>query len=376
MAHVEKRGQGRWRARYRAPDGRERSRTFDRKIDADRWLAGVEVSKARGEWLDPSLGRVTFADWAAEWSRTIVDLRDSTATRDLGIVRNHLTPRFGGVPLSAMSGVDVRAWVAAMQGSGRYSPATVRKAGQVLAKVMRAAVEARLIARSPCEGVPLPAAVDREMRFLAPVEVAQLAEAIGTHYAPLVYTAAYAGLRWGELAGLRPGRVDPLRRTLTVVEQLTEVAGRLAYGPPKTAAGRRAVTVPRFLADMIGSALAEPTRAQAGLVFPSPEGGPMRRSNFRRRAWLRSTKAAGLEGLRFHDLRHTAVAMAIAQGAHPKAIQARMGHSSVVVTLDRYGHLFEGLDERIADGLDATYLEALAASPRPERGLEVVGITR
>jgi hypothetical protein len=78
--------------------------------------------------------------------------------------------------------------------------------------------------------------------------------------------------------------------------------------------------------------------------------------------------------LRFHDLRHTAEALAIAQGAHPKAIQARMGHSSIVTTLDRYGHLFPALDEQIAEGLDAVWRDALAASPRPDRGLAVVAL--
>ena len=81
MAHVEKRGPNRWRARYRGPDGRERSRTFERKVDADRWLAGVQVSKSRNEWIDPLLGRVTFADWVERWEATVVDLRVSTLER-------------------------------------------------------------------------------------------------------------------------------------------------------------------------------------------------------------------------------------------------------------------------------------------------------
>jgi len=82
MAHVEKRDKGRWRARYRGPDGRERSKTFERRADAERWLAGVEVSKSAGDWIDPALGKRTFADWAQEWSATIVDLRPSTLDRD------------------------------------------------------------------------------------------------------------------------------------------------------------------------------------------------------------------------------------------------------------------------------------------------------
>ncbi len=106
---------------------------------------------------------------------------------------------------------------------------------------------------------------------------------------------------------------------------------------------------------------------RSGLAFPTPHGDPMRRSNFRRRVWSPATAATGLEGLRFHDLRHTAVALAIRQGAHPKAIQERMGHSSVIVTLDRYGHLYDGLDSNIAAGLDEILRESrgLHAAPPP-----------
>ena len=370
MAHVEKRGQGKWRARYRGPDGRERSKTFDRRTDADRWLASIEVSKARGEWVDPSLGKRTFASWTEEWSGAIVDLRPSTLQRDLGIVRVHLLPRFGSVPLSRITNPMVRTFVADMLGTGHHSPATVRKMGQVLTKVMRGAVEAGLIARSPCEGMRLPAEARREMRFLTAEQVSFLAEAAGPHAAIVIYTAAYAGLRWGELAGLRVERVNVLRRSIAVVEQLNELSGKFAWGPPKTAAGRRAVSIPAVLAQMLEVQLARPEVLRSGLVFPTPLGEPMRRSNFARRVWAPALQRAGLDGLRFHDLRHTAVALAIGQGAHPKALQERMGHSSVTVTLDRYGHLYEGLDGQIAEGLDDVLRNSrglAAASTLPEK---------
>ncbi len=138
MAHVERRGQGRWRARYRGPDGRQRSKTFDRRSDADRWLASIEVSRARGEWVDPALGKRTFAGWAEEWSQSNVDLRPSTLNRDLGIVRVHLLPCFGSVPLARITHSMVRGFVADMLATGAHSPATVRKVGQILSKIMRA----------------------------------------------------------------------------------------------------------------------------------------------------------------------------------------------------------------------------------------------
>lgn len=352
MAHVQKRGASRWRARYRGPDGRERSRTFDRRGDAERWVANMEVAKARGVWVDPALGRSTFAAWATEWAATLVDVRPSTRDRDLRAVRVHLVPHFGAVPLAKITNPMVKRFVAEMLATGDHSPATVRKVGQILAKVMRSAVDAGLIARSPCDRVRLPAEGRREMHFLTAEQVSRLATAVGPDWEALVYTAAYSGLRWGELAGLRPARIDFGRRTITVVEQLNELSGQLEWGPPKTAAGRRAVSIPGALAKMLADHLDRDPVVRSGLVFPTPLGEPMRRSNFARRVWAPATRALGFAGLRFHDLRHTAVALAISQGAHPKALQERMGHSSVTVTLDRYGHLYDGLDGQIADGLD------------------------
>lgn len=201
------------------------------------------------------------------------------------------------------------------------------------------------------------------MRFLTAAEVADLAEAIGPWYRALVYTAAYAGLRWSELVGLRAKRVDLLRRTVTVTEQLLllDNGRRQVWEQPKTKAGVRSIGIPAFLADMLQEQLDERALPGAdGLVFPNRAGKPTASASFNTHHFTPAKRRAGIDGrLRFHDLRHTAVALAIGQGAHPKAIQARMGHSSVQMTLDRYGHLFPELDERVAQGLDETYRSAL-----------------
>jgi integrase len=124
---------------------------------------------------------------------------------------------------------------------------------------------------------------------------------------------------------------------------------------------------------MLEEQLRRPEVVRSGLVFPTPAGEPMRRSNFARRVWAPATQAAGVDGLRFHDLRHTAVALAIQQGAHPKAIQERLGHSSVTVTLDRYGHLYEGLDGDLADGLDLVLRQSRGLTAAWAPGREASG---
>jgi integrase len=181
------------------------------------------------------------------------------------------------------------------------------------------------------------------MRFLTANEVSDLAGAIDQRYRALALTAAYTGCRFGELAGLKTHRLDLLRRTLTVTEALSEVRGQVRLAAPKSAAARRQVTLPKFLAEKLNHHLATWPPSTDGFVFAAPQGGPLLRRNFRRRAWLPAVRASVGAPLRVHDLRHTHAAFLIAQGEHPKVTQTRLGHSSIKVTLDTYGHLFDGL---------------------------------
>ncbi len=348
-----------WQARYRDPSGRERSQHFARKVDAERWLATMRADVVRGQWIDPAGRRTLFATWAERVFSATVDLRPSTRARDESYYRNHVEPTFGSMPLGAIDHLTVREWIAALAASG-LAPATVHKCHQVLAKVMRAAVDAALIAASPCERQSLPRIEREEMRFLVPEEIATLAGWIDVRYRTLVLVASYGGLRGGELFALRRSRVDLLRARVDVAETLVEVRGHHYFGPPKTRAGQRSVPLPRTVIDELAEHVAglEPGE----LLYPAPEGGSARASLFRRRVWAPAVERAGLAPLRLHDLRHTAVALWIAAGATPKEIATRAGHTSVSVVLDRYGHLLPGTEERVTDALDAM---ARAASETP-----------
>jgi integrase len=163
-------------------------------------------------------------------------------------------------------------------------------------------------------------------------------------YRALVLVAAYGGLRIGELAGLTRRRVDLLRDgTVEVVEIITEVEGQLGTGQPKTRAGRRTVGLPRRVVIELEQHLATYTApGPDAYVFTAPAGGPLRATGFRGRVWRSAIVAAGLESLKVHELRHTAVALWIAAGASPKEVAAPAGHTSVSFTLDCYGGLSEG----------------------------------
>jgi integrase len=195
-----------------------------------------------------------------------------------------------------------------------------------------------------------------------------MADAIDPRYRALVLVAAYGGLRWGELVGLRVKRVDLLHGRVNVAEQVAEANGQLLPGPPKTEAGRRTVTLPAVAAVALAEHLAnfaEP--GPEGLVFPAPQGGYLRRSNFRRRWWVPATRAVGVQGLRVHDLRHSAATMALAAGANTRELMERMGHTSPAVTL-RYQHVMAGRDQAIAAALEQ--LVQAAANLPPERPAE------
>ena len=350
MASIDKR-HGRWRARWRAPDGNSRCQTFTRKVDAEKHLAAMEHSRHNGQYVDPGRGRLLFGDWWTDWMTTsAIELRPSTVARNESYGRSMILPAFEASQLNRIDYEAVQRWVSTLSASGK-APATVGKAFQLFGGAMRAAVRARRIPNDPTQGVRLPKVERKEMRYATPAEVATLAEVIAPRYRALVLLGAYGGLRFGELAGLRLSRLDLMARRVDVAETLVEVRGHHHFGPPKTRAGRRSVPIPRVAAVALEEHAAE--LDEDALVFTAPEGGPLRVSQFRRRVWNPAVDAAGLAPLRIHDLRHTAVAFWIAAGASPKEIASRAGHASVVTVLDRYGHLLPGSEHKVNDALDA-----------------------
>jgi len=248
MGHVRKAPSGRYEARYRDTNGAEHSQRFPTKRDAQRFLERIGADQQRGDWCDPSGARIRLGDWIEQWSATTVNLRPSSRARDESYIRTHVLPTFATVPIGRITQLDVRTWVAELAAAG-LAPATVQKAYQTLSKILRSAMDANLIGRTPCRNIALPRVERREMRFLTPEAIAALAVAIAPRYRALVLLDAYCGLRLGELAGLRRSRLDLVGRNVRVAEIAVEVRGRITVGPPKTRAGHRTVPIPRFVAE-------------------------------------------------------------------------------------------------------------------------------
>lgn len=348
--------------RYRDPTGKERAKGFSRKADADRFAVTVEADKLRGGWTDPRLSKTTVAEWSDRWLRTKSGLKPKTLAGYESNLRAHVLPAFKGYELRQIDRMAVEEWVADLQGRDLGTSA-VRQARQVLNSMMTLAVEAGYLIANPVTGVKTARQPDTEMLFLSAEEVERLAAAIREPYGTLVYVLAYGGIRWGEAAAVRRKRCQLLRSRIEVAESMSEARGQLHFGPTKTYR-TRLVVVPGFLRDLLAEHLARRVEDDPdALVFTSPHGQALRNSNFRRQVWYRAVTDAGLpNGFRIHDLRHTCASLLISQGGHPKAIQAHLGHSSISVTMDRYGHLFPSDMEALANDLDTLRAEAVESN--------------
>lgn len=423
-----KSGEDRFDVLYRGPDGRERSKTFRTRRDARAFESEQQVAMRKGVWTDPKAGRVTLADWSEQWLAGLVSVSNRTQKIYEDNVRLHLLPdvldgdgrkvldALGPVELGKLTTAQLTAWVAAMHKKPRrakkasnakaskanesdaataatLAPATVDQAYRVLRSCLEAAVTSGHLGRNPMDGVKRPKVDRKPMRFLTEDEVDRVAEQVADPYRALVLVAAYGGLRMGELLALRWENVDALARSVRVEEQTDTAAALGTTKPPKTAAGRRTVSLPRWVVaelvahgrrqhgeggddDGVGHrdgfgrlsvvggeaepmAEADDLPRWSGLVFRAPDGGPIDPSNLRHRVWEPAVAAAGLPPTRFHDLRHTCASLAIAAGADILALQAMLGHASAAMTLDRYGHLMPGRPEAVADRLDAMRDERL-----------------
>lgn len=244
------------------------------------------------------------------------------------------------------------------------APGTIRNCFEnVLKPLLDLGVELGYARANPATGVKLPRSDRAEMLFLTAEEVADLADEIGGDHRLAILFSSYVGCRAGELGALRLKHLDLMRGRVTIAESVTAVKGKgLVYGPTKTYAVRT-ITLPKFLIDRLAAYVAPRAKNPDAFVFVTETGMPLRHGNFYNdhfrpavaRLVARGTFRPELAGLRAHDLRHTAVALAIAVNPNPKIVMTRMGHSSIAVTYDRYGHLFPGADEDLAVALDAVY---------------------
>lgn len=350
MGSVQRRGDT-WQARYRTPEGASRSKAFRRQADALQFLATTEHKKGSGEYVDPSAGRITFEAFGEQWRAAQVH-RPTTAAQVETNLRRHAYPHLGAQALATVRPSAIQAWVKAI--AVDLAPGTVEVVYRYVAAIFRAAVADRIIPASPCVGVKLPKAEPVKVEPITVEQVEALRAGLPARYGALVTLGAGTGLRQGEAFGLTVDRVDFLRRTLTVDRQVILLPGGApSFGPPKTQASYRTVPVADVVLEALSSHLAEHGTGADGLIFSTPEGGPIRRTRWSE--WWRPVAAeAGLEpGVGFHALRHFYASSLIRQACSVKVVQTHLGHATAAETLDTYSHLWPDDDDRSRAAVDA-----------------------
>jgi integrase len=351
--------------RLRDDKGAEYSKTFLTKREAEAYQAAERASRNRGAWVDPRLASARVAEVAERWITANTTKRLGSVARDRSIINNHILPALGSKQIGSVTRADVQQLVNAWTAS--HAPASTVRMYAVLRAVMSYAEDSELIGRNPCRRIRVPQLTPRVAEILDADTLGRLAEAMGS-YGPMAYLGAF-GLRWGEIAGLRVGRLDFLRHTITVDRQLTRgLHGRMIETDPKTKAGRRpSLALPDWLMAMLAAVLASRgvTAAEPdALLFVAPEGTALHYSNWRQRVWMPARTAAGLPTLNFHDLKHTAGTALLDEGINIKIAQTRLGHANARTTLAVYAQATIQGDRDASDRLGERF------RPRDGRGMD------
>lgn len=375
---VKKRGQSSWSVVVDlGPDPETAKRRQLRrtvrgtKREAEELL--VRLLHERDSGLDQPRTKVTVGEYLDRWLHDYVRFNTSPATyvQYESLIRRHIRPVIGSFELSRLRPQQVQnLYTRALEGTGERRPlsaSSVTSLHRILREALQYATRWQLISRNPADGAE-PPRVSRPSLSVPDGQVVRrlLASAELTPYGAVVHLALMSGLRRGEVLGLRWEDVDLDAGVLYVRQTLQRLPGRsLEFRRPKTTSSNRSValspaTVSRLRRHRqnqlehrlrLGAAYED-----AGLVFTTPIGSPIDPSNLRR-AWLGIQRAAGAQGIRFHDLRHAHATLMLQQGTHPKIVSERLGHSGIRVTMDVYSHVVPGLQAEAAAQLDA-FLEA------------------
>jgi integrase len=409
---VRRRESGRYQARYPGPDGRMRSapETFERKADADRYLSLVEAQIMSGQWSDPERGKVRLQDYAETWIAERPGLRPRTLDLYGWLLKRHITPHLGDVPLGKLTTQMIRSWRSKLLAQG-VSVTVAAKAYRLLRAILMTAVdEDKILPANPCRVKGAGGEQAAERPVLTVAQVFELASRVGvrpignihqrgtgyrlryrgqdgimrahpklfptrpsavqalwdllsqgqaagdrdTRYRALVLLAAFASLRWGEVTALQRCDLDTDKGTVRIRYAYTERStGQMVLGPPKSRAGARTVAIPSAILPEVVAHLDKHTASGGdALVFTGIKGGPLRRSGFNRlTGWPYVVAGLGQPGLHFHDLRHTGNTLAADMGVSLRNLMARMGHDNERAALI-YQHKSSAADRQIADGLD------------------------
>jgi integrase len=381
MASVDRRDDGRpklWLVRWRDEAGKQRKRSFKRKLDADRFRAEVEHTLNTGSYVDPAAGRTTFRAYAEQW-RTAQPHRPNTAARTKSQLQKHAYPVLGDRPIAAIRESELQAFVTGVD----LAPSSTRPLWATVRAILGAAVRDRVIGHDPAVGVKLPELPVEEIVPLLLEQADALADAVPARYRGLIATDTASGLRQGEAFGLEVSHVDFFRKTIRVEQQIQPAAGGgVVICPPKNRHSYRTVPIGQVAVDSFAAHLAEfparevevldvtgrrPVTRLARLIFTDDAGRPLNRNTFNERIWAPAREAAGVPESTMHDLRHFFASMLIRDGLSPKVVAKLLGHADAAMTLRVYAHLWPDDEDRSREAVDRALLRADVPRMSPAR---------
>ena len=366
---IEKLSEGRYRGRYRGPDGHRHSTPiYTKPAEAKFALDAAKGQITNGTWLDPRRAGITLDEWFALWMPTRLTsgrrkrtVRPYVLDKDWARYRNHIAPYLGRVALIDLTTFRVEKWHGQLATDGRKLP-TICKAHALLKTALDRAVTDDRLHKNPAAKTDPEAAPAPSWQLVTRAQFDALLSEVPERYRPVVLVAAMAGLRWSEIVGLTRQDYNPLRGELTVSKGTVYHKGALVDGPTKSRRDRTIPVVGALRAALDGHVKAAGMAADARL-FTSPRGNVLRHPHFMERVYKPAAVRAGLgtytqrdgrkryEGVRFHDLRHSFVSWLMADGVPPHKVKELAGHATITTT-EKYAHTNQ-------DELAAAMLRAL-----------------
>ncbi|MGO2810280.1 MAG: tyrosine-type recombinase/integrase [Brevibacterium aurantiacum] len=350
MASIQKRPNGKWRARYRDVEDREHARHFDRKIDAQNWLDEETVKVRTGTWVEPKAGRITLEEWFTEWSAIQVWEHGTYLAAEQAVTS---TP-FYTKRLDKISANDVQAWVKSMtkpndRRKTGLAASTIKTRHNYMHMCFIAARKAGKIGTVPTADVTLPrlARGGSTMLIPTPEQVRQVLGVSDPYFKMFIELCAFAGLRLGEAAGLQVSDIDFLKRTVSVNRQVQGATNKDARPKEPKYGSRRTIHVSEKLIGLISAHIAEygireDERGQWLLV----NGKNLFQRGSAGHYWREAREQCGMDDFTLHDLRHFFASGLIASGCDVVTVQHALGHSTPSITLNTYSHLWPNADDK------------------------------
>src|SRR5664280_579409 len=374
---IEKQPSGSYRTRWRSPDGKQESRCFPRKRDAEDHLTFMENSKRTGAYIDKAAERVPFKTYAESWRGRQVH-RPSTAAQVETNLRLHVYPRIGAKPIGSIRASELQLLVKALatpDGKGTsLAPTTIEVIYNWVAAIFKAAVADRVIHSSPCVKIRLPEVHRKPVKPMSIELVERIVEAVPDPYKALIVLGAGTGVRISEALGITFDRVDLLHHQVTIDRQLVGTKdGRPVFGPVKDRKNRpRTIPLPDVVLVALSEHLSRWPTAPEGLVFRNERDQPIRRTTFSD-IWRKAVGPLGIRlGDGYHELRHFYASLLIGSGASVKVVQERLGHTTAQMTLDTYAHLWPDSDDTTRGAVDGVFEGTSCVKSVSDMGGEIV----